>query len=315
MARITTSIMRIASVSLPQDIPLAIAANIFTAAGVLLLYVINLIFTQRIMRASHPNFGWHKALSLAFKILYTLIVVTIIMVITATVWTFYTLNPNTRRICRDIQLFGTTFFAFVSFLPIPIVLIGLIVPRHQAIDKFGNGRWRTKIRILLLSSFLVSFGAIYRCATTWITPVPKTQPIPYYMHKAAFYIVNFTIEIIVLFLYAVLRVDRRFHIPDAARGYGSYNGTQKTTSKDLPTTTPSIGDKDSLHDAEHKSPTSLRFFTEEETYDGEEESEVKQKDLEMGRSGLPRTTAPLKNSSSNLAIPPVAYSSNNRNKN
>jgi hypothetical protein len=302
--------MRIASVTLPQDIPLAIAANIFTAAGVLLLYVINLIFTQRIMRASHPHFGWHKALGLAFKILYALIVVTIIMVITATVWTFYTLNPNTRRICRDIQLSGTTFFAFVSFLPIPIVLIGLLVPRHQAIDKFGNGRWRTKIRILLLSSFLVSFGAIYRCATTWITPVPKTQPIPYYMHKAAFYIVNFTIEIIVLFLYAVLRVDRRFHVPDAARGYGSYNGTQKTSTEGLQATTPSIGDKEALHNSEHKSPTSLKFFTEEETYDGEVDSDVKQKDLEMGRSSSSITNDPIKNSSLDVAIPPVAHSGN-----
>ena len=47
--------------------------------SVVLLFAINLIFTQRIVRASHPNFGWHKGASLIFKFLYASIVGFIIM--------------------------------------------------------------------------------------------------------------------------------------------------------------------------------------------------------------------------------------------
>ncbi|KAF2669787.1 hypothetical protein BT63DRAFT_351659, partial [Microthyrium microscopicum] len=222
MARIVTSIMRISSIALPHDISLAIAAQIFTAAGVLIIFIINLIFTQRLMRASHPDLGWHKFFSLAFKVLYAVVLIAIIMVITVVVQTFYTLNPRIRNIDRGIQLFGVTYFAIVSFIPIPIVLLGLVIPRRHNLDKFGAGRWRTKVRVLLLSAVLVCFGASYRAATSWKTPVPRTQPMPAYLNKGAFYIADFGVEIIVLFLYAFLRVDLRFHIPDGARGYGSY---------------------------------------------------------------------------------------------
>jgi hypothetical protein len=217
MARVMACILRIASVSLMKNVSLAIAANIFVAAGVVILFVINIIFTQRITRAAHPHFGWHKAFESAVKILIALVIIMIIMLITVVIQTFYTLNPRIRKIDRDIQLAGLTYFAFVSFLPIPVVILGLLIPRSRPINKFGTGRWRTKIRILLLSSTLVSFGACYRAGTQYLTPRPMTQPIYPVMHKAAFYLVNFTIEIIVLFLYAVLRVDLRFHIPDGSR--------------------------------------------------------------------------------------------------
>ncbi|KAJ8112869.1 hypothetical protein OPT61_g4866 [Boeremia exigua] len=45
---------------------------------------------------------------------------------------------------------------------------------------------------------------------------------PGYFHKAAFYVVNFAVEIVVVALYAGMRVDRRFWVPDGAKGPGSY---------------------------------------------------------------------------------------------
>jgi len=305
--------MRLASVSLPHDIPLAIAANIFTAAGVLIIFVINLIFTQRIMRASHPTFGWHKAFSLAFKVMYVLIVVMIIMVITVVVQTFYTLNPNIRRIDRDIQLAGVTYFAFVSFLPLPIIIFGLVIPKHHKLDKFGNGRWRTKIRILLLSSLLISFGSLYRCVTSWMTPVPLMKPMPFYMHKAAFYIANFTVEIIVLFLYAALRVDTRFHIPDGARGYGSYAESHRLPSHGG-TTAPGTAEGKALEQedsATADTPVIPRIYSEEETFDDEDdlaEEKRKNKDVEMGRTESPQIDTQIEKPELDMTAPEPAHS-------
>ena len=97
MARITALTLRLAVSTHPTNISLLIAANIFAALGVILLFVINLIFTQRILRATHPRLGWHKAFSLAFKIYYASVVAVIMVLITAIVQSSYTRDRSILR--------------------------------------------------------------------------------------------------------------------------------------------------------------------------------------------------------------------------
>lgn len=221
MARTVTCIMRIVWATRPTNIRVAIAAMIFVSAGVLLLFIINLLFAQRIVRAAHPHFGWHKAFHWSFVALYALVFVMLAVVITGTVQSFYTLNANTHDIDRDLQLSAATYFMFISFLPFPMVLIGLVVPRTTRVEKFGSGRWRTKIWILLSTATLLCLGSAFRCGTSWKTPRPTDDP-AWYDAKWCFYIFNFTVEILVIYLYLVLRVDRRFHIPDGSKAAGDY---------------------------------------------------------------------------------------------
>lgn len=300
MARIVTSIMRIASTCLPTNLNLAIAAQIFVAAGVLLLFIINLLFTQRIIRAQHPTWGWHPAFSMALKALYVLIVFTLVMVITATVQSFFTLSTHTRRIDRDIQLYGQTYFAFVSFLPIPLLLTSIILSaiqkrrresfsssndNNKKPDKFGTGRLRTKIFILLTSSVLLCLGASYRMGTSYRTPVPRaTHPLPSYYHKAAFYLVNFGIEIIVVYMYAILRVDLRFHVPNGARGKGSYSGAAAGAVSNVEEGGEQKKERNASTEGEGRL---ARVYTEEETFDGVEERDDQEKpDVEDERNTL-----------------------------
>ena len=221
MARITTCTMRIVWAERPTKIPIAIAAQVFVAAGVVLLFVVNVIFAQRIIRAAHPNTGWHPLFSKAFIALYVLIVITLAMLITAVVQSFYTLNENTRRIDHDIQLYGQTFYTVVAFLPFPLVLGGLVIPRKTRIEKFGSGRFRTKIYILLLASALLTLGSAFRAGINYKTPRPLDRP-AWYHSKPCFYLFNFTVEILVLILYVIVRVDTRFYVPDGAKKAGDY---------------------------------------------------------------------------------------------
>jgi hypothetical protein len=222
MARTATNVLRIASVLLPSNLNLAIAAAIFVAAGVLIVFIVNLFFAQRILRSMHPHIGWHSTLSIGFKVLYGLVACTLVVVITATVQSFFTLRPRTRTIDRDLQLYASTLLAVISFLPILIIAISLAMPRRSAPEKFAQGRLRTKIITVLIGTFLISLGAAFRCGTSWKHPVPLSQPRPTYFSKACFYIFNFTVEILVVYLYAIIRVDRRFWIPNGAKGPGSY---------------------------------------------------------------------------------------------
>ena len=221
MARSATMILRIVWSQRQTNIRLAIAANVFVAAGVILLFIVNILFTQRIVRAQHPHGGWHPALHWFFISLYVWILVTLAMLITTVIQQFYTLNDNTRRIDRDVQLYGQTVYTIISFLPIPFVLFGLAIPRKTRTEKFGEGRFRNKIYILLTSSVLLCAGAAFRTGTNFKTPRPVNDPAPY-QNKACFYIFNFTVEIIVVYLYIIVRVDKRFWIPNGSHGQGDY---------------------------------------------------------------------------------------------
>lgn len=215
--------MRIVWATRPTNISIAIAAQTFVAAGVVLLFVANLIFVQRIIRALHPSTGWHPFFSGGFIALYILIGINLIMLITANVQSFYTLNKNTLRIDRDIQLYGQTYNAIMAFLPISLVIGGLVIPRRTPVEKFGTGRFRSKIYIVLLSSFILTLGAAFRLGTNSKPPRPRNNP-AWYHSKACFYVFNLTLEFLAVALYAAARVDLRFHVPNGSKGPGHYSG-------------------------------------------------------------------------------------------
>lgn len=221
------------------------------------------------LRAAHPHFGWHKALSRVFLALYILIVLMLIMVITATVQSFYTLDTNIRRIDRDLQLATATYFMSIAFAPIPMVIIGLVVPRKTRVEKFGSGRWRSKIAILLATSTLLCLGASFRCGTSYKTPRPRADP-AWYDAKWCFYFFDFTVEIIVVYLYILLRIDRRFHIPDGAKGPGDYSESSKGKSNDK------YGERPSSSGA-----SNIVILSEEEVFDDAYEKQ-ETKDEEAG---------------------------------
>ncbi|KAF3767766.1 hypothetical protein M406DRAFT_253186, partial [Cryphonectria parasitica EP155] len=225
MARITTLTLRIVWASYPHDVNIAIAASIFVQAGVLLLFIVNLIFAQRIVRSYHPKFGWSRGLGWVFKFLYFCVLAMLIMVITAVVDTFFTLNVSTRMKDRDITLFAGTFLALLAFLPIPIALLSMLIPRSHRPEKFGQGRYRTKLSLLLFTSFILSVGACFRLAVNYTTPRPITDP-AWYHSKACFYCFNFAIELVVVYLYAISRFDRRFHVPNGSSAPGHYSGSK-----------------------------------------------------------------------------------------
>ncbi|KAK3323648.1 hypothetical protein B0T19DRAFT_485992 [Cercophora scortea] len=229
MARIVALTMRIAWATHPTDINVAISSQIFTAAGVILLFVTNLVFTQRIVRAYHPFFGWHVAVGVFFKVLFVSIVAVLITVITVTVQSFFTLDPGTRGADRDVQLFCGTYFAAMAFLPIPLILLAIAIPRRTRIDKFGEGHFRTKFALLFFTATLLSAGAIFRCVTSYMTR-PVTDP-AWFQSKACYYCFNFGIEVIVVYTYALSRFDRRFHVPDGSSAPGHYSSSEYGASR------------------------------------------------------------------------------------
>lgn len=220
--------LRIAWAFHKRNIGLAMAANVFVYVGTIILYMVNWFFTQRIVRAQHTKLGWSKPYRIIHRAGLAMLIISLLMLIVTSIWQQFTLNTNTIRIFRNFQLAGQTYFTLFAFAPIIVVLISLIVPRHE-IDKFGAGRLRINITILLLATAVISVGQIFRCVTVWLPPSPlrnaqgRPQDAPWYFSKACFYAFNFATEIFVIVMYAIVRVDLRFHVPDGAKRAGDYS--------------------------------------------------------------------------------------------
>ncbi|RSL58053.1 hypothetical protein CEP54_008016 [Fusarium duplospermum] len=226
MARIIANVLRIVWAAYPTNARIAIAAQVFANAGVVLLFVVNLIFAQRILRAYHPHIGWSKPGTLVFRFFFFSILAMLIMLIVAVVYNFYTIDPHTKQQLRDVQLTAITYLAVLAFLPLPTIAICLILPRKAPMDKFGQGRMRTKLGLLIFTSTLLTLGAAFRAGVSYKIR-PANDP-AWYHHKACFYCFNYVIELIVVFSYALSRFDRRFHIPNGSSGPGDYSGSVKS---------------------------------------------------------------------------------------
>ena len=232
MARVVTSSLRLSWMYNLDNRGLAIAATIFVAAGVLILFIINLLFAQRILRGLHPHLGWHKAISRTLLLLYLLIPLVFLMVVTASTQSFFTTHPATAKADLNMQRGASTYFVFIAFLPIPIVIFALVNPKTNDPDHFGQGHFWLKSAVVLTASALLTLGAAFRTSTIFMSTsiIP-----PWYNAKWCFYFFNFTLEIIVIILFILLRIDLLFHIPNGSKGAYSYARGKEAAEQEVET--------------------------------------------------------------------------------
>ncbi|KAF2160844.1 hypothetical protein M409DRAFT_70157 [Zasmidium cellare ATCC 36951] len=215
MARILTLCLRIGVATHPHNVSLAIAANIFVNAGILVVYVVNLVLALRIIRARQPNLGWKQSVRILARVLYALVFVALVLVITFVVLSFYTLSESLKQACRDAQLAALTYL-FV-FTTVPFFILGLTYSLKPAQDAqtFGTGQMRTKGIIILISTCLCVLNSGFKTGANWESPRPISDP-AWYQKKAAFYIFLFVVEIIILYFFIAMRIDRRFFVPNGS---------------------------------------------------------------------------------------------------
>jgi hypothetical protein len=277
MTRITALIMRIVWSNYADNVKIAIATNVFTNAGVIIFFVVNVILAQRILRAHHPEFGWRKELKFPFIFIYFSFFASLVLLITSIVYTSFTLDQDLISQLREIRLFASTYLAVLTFIPIPIVLGAILVPHSKPIDHFGKkGTMRTKVILVLFTATLLCIGATYRACVGY-TRRPLTSQ-GWFNHKAAFYCFNFAIELIVLYTYTLSRFDLRFHIPDGSSAPGHYS--QGVPEKNAAMSEPYKPETDAA-DVERRGSTEAE---RERRWENELDTELPQRDYEMAES-------------------------------
>lgn len=215
MSRCVTFGMRIAWSSSPTSRGLTIAAQVLLSAGVVLMFIVNLVCAQRIMGALHPVTGRSKPVRYAFKAYYASIVVVLVMVITTTVQSFQTTNPSTLKTDMDIRKFSGIWMSLFAFSPIPITLIAFFTPSGSQPTKLGTGSMNTKVAIVCGVSVLLTLGAAFRTSVAFLPTRPITDP-AWYHKRPAYYTFTPMLELMAVTILAALRFDQRFYLDGKA---------------------------------------------------------------------------------------------------
>ncbi|KAJ5991999.1 hypothetical protein N7451_007723 [Penicillium sp. IBT 35674x] len=240
MSRLVTLVLRIVWSQKPTNVRLALAAQIFVNAGVLILYIINLILAQRILRAKQPQIGWNPILRKGFKVIYAMVGGSLIMVITAVVLMVYTLNTSVQQRCRDVELAALTYLLVFNCLPALHLALAVLLPKSQQEERFGQGSSKIQILIVTMSAIFCMMIAGFKTGVNW-SPVRLATNAAWFDSKACFYVFNFTFEIIALSILTFSRIDKRFWIPNGSTKPGDYTQLAKRT--------PAGADAESLEDS------------------------------------------------------------------
>lgn len=229
LSRILACAMRITWAAKPTDVSIAITAQILLNLGDLIGFVVNLNLALRIVRALHPKWGWHPMFKYFYIVVFSLMVVTICILIGFSIDGIYTLDPQRLQNSRDGQLSGISYFAFSAILSLFLIVLALVLPRKTEPEQFGRGGMKRKVAIATYGATLLALGAWYRAGTSYMPQhrLPLTKSVPY-LSKACFYVFYFTLENLVIWGYLFVRIDRVFYVPDGSKGPGDYSKSRIT---------------------------------------------------------------------------------------
>lgn len=220
--RIVTCSVRIAWAASPTNPNLGTVAQVFNSAGIIILYIVNMILAQRILRAKQPQIGWNRAFRLAFKLFCGLLIGTLIMGIVALALSTSTTSRQTLASLRSVTLASTTYITILTLLPLVILGVAFLAPPPGQQDYFGVGSMLGKTVLVVISSCLAIIIAGFKTGTTWQAPRLANNA-AWYHSKAAFYCFNFMLEITILAIFVIFRIDKRFYVPDKCSKPGDYS--------------------------------------------------------------------------------------------
>lgn len=229
MARILTLCLRIGWATHHHNVSLAIAAGIFVNAGILIVYIINILFAQRILRAKQPKLGWHPLVKTFFIAVYALIGVALALLITLIVISYYTLNLATLHVSEWVLRSAVLYLLIVTLLPLPLLALAFAMPRSPLEENFGTGSLKSKALLLTAGTLICVTIDGFKVGALWSPPRPADDP-AWYDSKAAFYVFVFSLEILVLTLYTGFRVHRRFWVPNGSSKRRTYIEPGKSES-------------------------------------------------------------------------------------
>ncbi|KAK9491632.1 hypothetical protein V1508DRAFT_421474 [Lipomyces doorenjongii] len=131
MARIVTFSMRLAYTTHPSNVNISIAASIFIAAGVVILFVLNVVFSQRVFTAQHPSLAYVGSLFFNIMKMYYISIIAFLIVLIVSTGVFYHTNSTVMKGISQFRKVAMVYFTLAAFMPILIVTAAYAIPRSE----------------------------------------------------------------------------------------------------------------------------------------------------------------------------------------
>ena len=195
--------MRIGSVLVGDDGFLYVGVVELQAIMTVLLIFINLAYAHRIIRGQHPILG--LIATAGFVVLYFLMLFAFCVLLAGVGQPYFTLDPLILYNDRAFRIYAWSFFAVVSLLPIIFVGISSCLPSRRREAGTYMQAW-----LLAVGTILVALQVWYVAGVEWVWPVSRFLPIPDWMTRSWYYIMIWTIDVLIIFLYAAARGPSRF---------------------------------------------------------------------------------------------------------
>lgn len=178
----------------------------------------------------HPTVGWGNVFSFVTLGLAFSVPLIVIVQITALVGLFLFSVDNIDRLTAfsSVLKFGSSYNLFLAAFPFVAIGIACAVPGPRP-EKFGTGHLRVKTSMVMFASVLLTTGAVVRIYASFNRQLPNTTDVLF--GKTIFYTTQFMLELFVVVMYAVLRFDLLFHIPNGSSGPGDYVRGRKTDAE------------------------------------------------------------------------------------
>lgn len=197
---------------------------------------INIFFAQRIVRSMLPMVGWHPIFSKGTLFLVLTVPAIIVLNVIALSVSFFSAGNNDRLSMIDTALkVGSSWIVWLGVVPLVMLAATSGIPGPPP-EAFGIGQLRQKAVLVILASLMVATGAVIRLYTL-SNPLTPGMSNPMFT-KPVFYTTGFMLEIIVVYAYAVVRVDLLFHVPNGSSGPGDYSKDTKPTPEKKEAYTP-----------------------------------------------------------------------------
>jgi hypothetical protein len=219
--------MRIGSVLMGDNGYLYVGVVELQAIMTVLLIFINLAYAHRIIRGQHPVLG--LIATAGFAVLYFLMLFAICVLLAGVGQPYFTLDPLILYNDRAFRIYAWSFFAVVSLLPIIFVAISSCLPSRRREAGTYMQAW-----LLAVGTILVALQVWYVAGVEWVWPVSRFLPIPDWMTRSWYYIMIWTIDVLIIFLYAAARGPSRFGnrrrgAVGTGRGFGAGAGRRNSS--------------------------------------------------------------------------------------
>ncbi|KAK4222420.1 hypothetical protein QBC38DRAFT_375114 [Podospora fimiseda] len=210
--------LRIISLSLriswslnPSNLQLEIASTALTFAGVLLLYILNLLVSRRYVR-DYAISGYRPIVKGIFRSLIGIVLICLIMgvIVSVNVYFVSPKDKNVLRECRDVLLVSGTILAVLAFTPvIMVVLVGCCCKAGDVVG-IEKKRYRARTELLVGTAGLLSLEGGFRVGMVYEARLVGEEEVKWWEGKAAFYCFVYLVEVVVVYWVLAARFDGRF---------------------------------------------------------------------------------------------------------